>query len=80
MEIIKKTTGTVKANALGAVIGAGAGFFAAKKFMPGNKYAMVGGILLGLIAGAMVSSAVKPKGVPTASTASTTPAASTATK
>jgi hypothetical protein len=66
MEFIKKTTGTIKANPLGAVLGAGAGFYASRKFMPGNKYAMVGGILVGLIAGAMISSAIKPKGTPTA--------------
>lgn len=71
MEFIKKTTGTVKANLLGSALGAGAGFYAARKFMPGNKYAMVGGVLLGIIAGAMISSAVKPKGAPKASDTAT---------
>lgn len=61
----KKITGTVKANPIGVVAGGAAGYFLAKKYMPANKYAMVGGVLVGLLVGAYASSAIKAKGAPT---------------
>jgi F0F1-type ATP synthase assembly protein I len=58
MKLIQDTTAKIKANPISTLGGAVAGFYLAKKFLPASKWYMVGGIVIGAIGGAMVSSAI----------------------
>lgn len=68
-EQIKKIT----SNPIGAVVGAGAFYFGAKKFAKvENTWALVGLAVVGGVVGAMVQAKIKAKqGAPTASTVAT---------
>jgi len=62
MAFIQDTTAKIKANPLSTLTGGVAGFFIAKKVMKTpNKYYMVGAIIVGALAGAMISASVKTK-------------------
>ncbi len=66
---MKKTIDTLKANPMGLVVGAGAGYLVAVKLVKTEKlWTKIAIALAGAVAGAMVQSkVVAKKGVPTAS-------------
>jgi hypothetical protein len=66
---INETLTKVKANMVGSIIGAGAGYLVAKRVIKTEKMLWTGlTIVAGIVVGAMISSNMKAKsGVPTAS-------------
>jgi len=59
---IKSTVGSLKENPIGLIVGGVALYFGAKKLMKvENKYALIGIVLAGAIAGAMIQSKMKSK-------------------
>jgi len=59
MEILKNTRAKIKANPISTLVGVVGGLYIARKFMPNQKWYVMGIIAIaGGIAGAMVSSAI----------------------
>lgn len=62
MTSIKEVGANLKSNALGAVVGALAGFFGTKKLAKvQNKWVLVGATVLGAVVGATIQSKFKAK-------------------
>ena len=70
METVKTTVGKLKSNIIGALDGAGAGYYAGKKFGKiENKWALIAVTITGAVVGAMVQSKMAAKiSVPTSAT------------
>ena len=67
---MKEQLKTAKMNILGVIVGATAGFFAAKKLgKVENKWVLIASATIGALAGSFVESKIKARqGVPTAAT------------
>jgi len=66
---MKEQITKVTSNPIGAIAGAAAGYFAAKKWGGGNKWVYVGATVVGIFVGATIQAKIKAKaGAPTAAT------------
>ena len=60
MAFIQDTTAKIKANPISTLLGSVAGFLVAKRLMKTeNNYAVVGAVVVGALAGAMISASMK---------------------
>ena len=68
MKFIQDSTAKIKANPIASVVGGVAGFYVTKKFIKANQWWALGlGTLVGVVGGAMTSSAYAArKSTPTA--------------